>query len=453
MASTFLPPDGSTIGTNTQMRLVFSYVPVTGPKDIEIKFSCDPPNAVTFDPPETATDDDGVGAVLVTNPSQTAGEQITINVHDSAMTLLGTATYTTRHVRVGALLMYPSAVPTAPDEPDMNKDPYTSTVEVSVMDAATRAPLKDYPVAFPNTGNFRLFDMKGNPLKDDNGVFYFNMTSLGQPVTFKIASLYDGIVHCNAGYGTGFTVSPGTITFTPELVGGPLPSFDISPPLDLDDYPGSFYWATISGGKIPPNLKETQDVIALVNGNAASEVVKCATLLSGVPIQKSAFGNGSIGDTYQINWMTTDPDILNTQQSLVVQTEVTGMVNNGPPQDGTLPQPYFLGISIINKQVVLLNKLSLYVPQLTKGEKITIVYYLNGWDKNGEPKTDTHIVLATAAADGTNQFPIDTSFMGGYYAYNNAPGNYQCYYYQGDTVPGDKTTYSAPQAVIPLVTD
>ncbi|ANN79308.1 hypothetical protein [Bordetella flabilis] len=457
MANTIMPPSGSAMGVDAPMRFVFTYVPPgpADPKDVPVVFTCTDSN-VKFEPPQAApvmTDPvTGELAVTVIYGALTENETVTIDVRPSPTgTPYISGTYTTAWVKTGKLVLSPKSVPVAPQPSDLGKPGYTATATVQFTWHGT--PLKNYPVAFQMQANVHVYDSAGNELQPDaNYNYYFYTGSTGQPATFKVSSEFEGVYTCSVRYGSQYSADNDHLSFMPELTGGPLPQFNLWSPLNLDDFPGPFVNATIVGDldhTVPP----TQPVIALVNRTAASDIVPYESLKTGVNIQKQKFS----GQTeYYVNWMTTDTTSGITTQSQAVLATVTGDTWQHPPTDGELAKPYVLGIGIINIPLLLKGDITVFVPELTTGDKITLVYFLNGWAPGQNPPdaiANSYPVEYTATTTGTNAVMIPAGNLGGYAANNNERGTFECYYYKGWGSAGDKSTYSAPLSpIIPLVT-
>jgi hypothetical protein len=458
MADSIMPPSGSAMGVDAPMRFVFTYVPPTptDPKDVPVIFTCTDSN-VEFDPPQTApvnTDPvTGELGVTVIYKALTVNQTVTIDVRPSPTgTPYISGTYTTAWVKTGKLVLSPKSVPIAQQPSDLGQPGYTATATVQFT--ANGAPLKNYPVAFQMQANVHVYDAAGNELQPDaNYNYYFYTGSTGQPATFKVSSEFEGVYTCSVRYGSQYSTDNDHLSFMPDLIGGPLSQFNLWSPLNLDDFPGPFVNTTIVGDldrTVPP----TQPVIALVNGAAASDIVPYESLKTGVDIQKQAFSGQK--SEYYVNWMTTDTTSGVTTQSQAVPATVTGDTWLHPPTDGELPKPFVQGIGIINIPLLLKGNVPVYVPDLTTGDQITLVYFLNGWKPGQDPAeaiANSYPVQYTATTTGTNQVPVPAGNLGGYAANNGERGTFECYYYKGWGSPGDQSTYSAPLSpVVWLVT-
>lgn len=457
MANSIMPPDKAVIGLDAPMRFVFTYVPAapTDPKNIPVIFSSTDPKVV-FDPPQTSPRDtdasDGKLSVTVTYKALVENVTVPINVTspDGATTYV-TASYTTKFVNTGNLVLSPKSIPIAPSSSDLGKPGFTATATVQFTQHGTA--LKNYPIAFQLDANVHVYDSAGNELQPEAGFTYNFYTGVnGEPATFKVSSEFEGVYTCSVKYGSQYSTSNNHLSFMPELLGGPASQFNLWSPLNLDDFPGAFVNASIVGD-LDPSVERTQPVIAMVNGKAASDIVPYESLKTGVNIQKQLFaGSGE----HSVNWMTSDATTGETTQSQVVSATVMGDTWLHPPTDGELGKPYVLGVGIINISLLLKGDVTVYVPDLTANEKFTLVYFLNGWEPGQNPPEAigrSFSIEVQAAQAGPNQVKVPAANLGGYAANGPNRGTFECYYYKGWGVPGDKSTYSAPlMPIIPLVT-
>jgi hypothetical protein len=378
--------------------ITFIYVPAAGdPPSATVKLKSDS-NEVTVSPSGDTTDVDGVVQFSVTWKPLTGGTAVKLSiVQDGANgpkadgDEIASGSFTPKPITIGNVLVKPSYQVVVTEA-----DAFTTYAQVLVTPTTARQPVPNYVIGLDINGNFIASDSTTNvqiePSSDDRYYMVSNQAGAG---VMNIAGITAGIFPVTAGVGDSNSVSATSyLTFIPrpgEGGGNKLPLIiegENNGQLNLDAVKTSYVTIYADSRSINRNhggyLNPLSMTVVIINDKVVGQPIALETLVSGIPIPKTAFKTAAGDNDNVLYWMASDVNSTQPSFSNTISVAVSGNADNHPPAGGTLPAPRGPnGISIINDEVLALGDLVFTIPrysQIAAGDVITLSAYINAYE-------------------------------------------------------------------------